>query len=501
MASFNNRRALQVLLMVSIIISLSLVFKMTQGDAVNDQQQRLTQTQTYKALIEIVKMTQDHYYKEADRQAMYEGALKGALAALGDPYTYYLSGINLQRQRENIYEGRFGGLGIRIYPDNGYVKISMPIPGSPAESVGLQAGDIITRIEKEPVRLEGPNAITVDDVVDRLRGELGTDVTISIHRRGLTQEKEYTITRADIRIDSIQKAVIEDGIGYIKIDNFTGRTEEEFGSALRALQGEMDLQALVLDLRNNPGGMFPDARAVASVFLEEGQLIVSTGGRNKDYDQKYFVKRGGVHCSEDVELLVLVNEYSASGSEIVAGAIKDTKRGILIGHKTFGKGVVQQHFNLKQIPGIASLTISSYYTPSGVSIHGEGISPHVKVDLFDIEDQEILMLNKAIEKHIIEDFVVEHIQKVEEEAGTTPKDPAALLERVPEITERLEKEGIALRTQLIRRQARRAFDLNVGNNRLIDLEGDQQLQKAVDVIHNGEVPRILAAAEVQTDLQ
>ncbi len=500
MALFNNKRALQVLLLLSIVISLSLIFKMTQGDAIDRDQDRLTQIKTYKTLLEIAEIAQANYYKEVDRQEMFEGALKGALFALKDPYTYYLAGTDLQRQRENIYEGRFGGLGIRIYPDNGYVKISMPLLGSPAERVGLQAGDIITKIGDEPVRLEGPSAMTLEEVVNKLRGEIGTDVTISIHRRGWPEEKEITITRANIQIDSIQSTLVEDGIGYIKIDNFTGRTEEEFGQALEKIREQTTLKALILDLRNNPGGMFPDARAVASVFLDEGQLIVSTRGRNSAFNQEYRVKKGSIHCPNDVELVVLVNEYSASGSEIVAGAIKDTKRGILIGQRTFGKGVVQQHFNLKQASGIASLTISSYYTPNGTSIHGTGIQPHITVDPLKIEGEDVLMLTRAIEKHIIEDFVVDYIQQVEEETGVTPKDVSGLLEKLPELTKLLDEENISLSSLIIRRQAKRAFDLNVGNNRLIDLESDPQLSKALDVIHNGEVPKILAAAELQTDV-
>jgi carboxyl-terminal processing protease len=216
-------------------------------------------------------------------------------------------------------------------------------------------------VNGEVINIGGPTGKTLEDVVDVLRGEIGTQVTVTIQRRGHLEPFDVTLTRAEIPIDSVEEMMLEERIGYIQIHSFTGRTSEEFRDALTELLNAKGggMKSLILDLRDDPGGLLEAAKYVADAFLSEG-IIVSTKGRYHRFDQGYPADRE-VLCPPEVGLVVLVNEYSASGSEIVAGAIKDSKRGILLGTKTFGKGVVQQRFPLDNGGGAVSLTISTYY--------------------------------------------------------------------------------------------------------------------------------------------
>jgi C-terminal peptidase prc len=301
---------------------------------------------------------------------MFEGAIKGALSELDDPYSFYLSPKDLQRESENLYHATFGGLGIHIYTEKegGRVRIYSPLPNTPAMKAGLQAGDDIIGVNGVRIKIR-PNGQRLEDVVDILRGKVGTDVTITVRRRGISEPFNVTLTRKKIKPKSVEKTILEDGIGYILIRQFTGRSSEEFRNALTELRSDKqnEMKALILDLRNNPGGLLDAAHYVADAFISEG-IIVSTKGRTPRFDQKYDAKYPEL-CPSDIPLIVLVNGFSASGSEIVAGAIKDTGRGVILGTRTFGKGLVQQRFPLKNGGGAVSLTVSRYYTPNGISIN------------------------------------------------------------------------------------------------------------------------------------
>ena len=271
-------------------------------------------------------------------------SIKGALASLNDPYTYYVSAREHQRAIENLYNAQFGGLGIHIYEDHrGFIKISKPIPNTPAALANLQAGDYITKVNGKRIHLSEKTGMRTDDVIDLLRGELGTDVTITIQRKFL-DPFDVTLTRGNIPINSVKSTMLEDGIGYIRISGFIGSrredgTEGEFNEALETHKAA-GMKTLILDLRDNQGGLLNAAFHIADAFINEG-IIVSTKGRRSEFNEEYRAT-SEILCPPDIPLIVLVNEYSASASEIVAGAIKDTRRGILVGQKTYGKGVVQK---------------------------------------------------------------------------------------------------------------------------------------------------------------
>ena len=364
-----NKHALSILTIIAFV-AISLLFVSVGGkDALSDRTGRNNFTFN-KALIEVIRNTEAFYYKDTDTDQMYEGAIKGALSSLDDPYSFYLSPKNLQRESENLYHATFGGLGIHIYTEKegGPVRIYRPLPNSPAMKAGLHAGDDIIGVNGVPIKIR-PNGQRLEDVVDILRGKVGTDVTITVRRRGISEPFNVTLTRKKIQPKSVEKAILEDGIGYILIRQFTGRSSEEFRNAVTELRSDKqnELKAIILDLRHNPGGLLDAAHYVADAFIPKG-VIVSTKGRKPRFDQEYPAKYPEL-CPPDIPLVVLVNGFSASGSEIVAGAIKDTGRGVILGTRTFGKGLVQQRFPLKNGGGAVSLTVSRYYTPSGVSIN------------------------------------------------------------------------------------------------------------------------------------
>ena len=445
-----------------------------------------------KALIEAIRKADVHYYNDIDQQAMYEGAIKGALVALDDPYTFYLPPVDQKREAENLYHAKFGGLGIRIYEEKGFIKIARPLAKTPAMRAGLQAGDYITKVDGEPIHISAGGQ-TLSEVVDILRGLVGTKVTVTVQRRGYSDPFDVTLIREEIEIESVRKTMLADGIGYIKIENFTGRTVEEFKKALNTLLDTEDraMTALILDLRHNPGGLLKAAYDVADAFISRG-IIVSTRGRLNRYNQEY-PATPEILCSAEIELVVLVNEYSASGSEIVAGAIKDSKRGAILGKKTFGKGVVQQRFPLNSLnkEGAVSLTISTYYTPNGVSINEKGIEPNVVVEMSKLD--EVTAAMRLYARKYIKTFVEDWIERTEKEMEETPKDFAELEAGLPELMETLTEHNIILDMEIVKNEARAVFNRNVGIDPLVDLINDNQLLEAIQLIKTGGVEAVLVS--------
>ena len=444
-----------------------------------------------KALIEVIRKADVHYYDDIDQQKMFEGAIKGALAALDDPYSFYLPPVDQKREEENLYHAKFGGLGIQIYADKGFIKIAKPLVNTPAMRAGLQAGDYITKVDGEPIHISAGGQ-TLSEVVDILRGLIGTEVTVTVQRRGYSEPFDVTLIREEIKIESVRGTRLEDGIGYIKIENFTGRTVEEFKKALNTLLDTEDgaMTALILDLRDNPGGLLKAAYDVADAFIPRG-IIVSTHGRLNRYNQQY-PATSEILCPAEIELVVLVNEYSASGSEIVAGAIKDSKRGAVLGKKTFGKGVVQQRFPLNSLEkrGAVSLTISTYYTPSGVSINEKGIEPNIVVEMSKLDKVTAAMRVYAAE--YVKTFVEEWIERTEKEMGETPKDFSQLEVELPELMATLTENKITLDMEIVKNEAKAVFNRNIGIDPLIDLVNDNQLQNAIQLITTGGIEAVLA---------
>lgn len=321
------------------------------------------------AKIRQIEKTLDTYYVEDyDKELAEELMYTGLAAGVGDPYTYYLSADSLAEQMEKN-SGHFVGIGVEIYAgDDGYIVVSSVTPGGPAEAAGILAEDKITEVDGESI-----TGKTAADVSALVKGEAGTDVTLTIFRESTGEVLEKTVTRQDIQVKTVSWRMMDDNIGYIAITNFRENTYSQFKEALDMLEAE-GMEKLVLDLRNNTGGLVKSAHEIGEELLPEGIMV---------YTMDKEGNREDTLCDDvynDVPLVVLVNGNSASAAEILAGAIQDTGRGQLIGTTTFGKGLVQRLFTLPDGSGL-NVTIQKYYTPNGTSIHGVGITPDYEVEL------------------------------------------------------------------------------------------------------------------------
>ena len=307
------------------------------------------------------------------------GALHGMVEAL-DPHSEFLEKASHDQVEEDL-SGEFGGIGIQVETRQNRVVVIAPMAGTPGERAGIRRGDEIVAIDGQPVVTGG-----VDAVVSRLRGRPRTTVTVGIQRPGLRETLTLTLTRERIRIESVRGArVLADGVGYVQLTEFSEHTGRQLRQALARL-AEQGIRALVLDLRNNPGGLLEAAVEVAQPFFREGELIVETRGRRPQDNERFRATAGGAPWS--LPLAVLVNAGSASAAEIVAGALKDAGRAVLVGERTFGKGSVQSIFKLRDGEGLR-LTTARYFTPAGTSIHEQGVRPHVEVVMTPEEDSRL----------------------------------------------------------------------------------------------------------------
>lgn len=317
---------------------------------------------------QIEEMLDTYYVEDYDKELAEELMYTGLVAGVGDPYTYYLSADSLAEQVEKN-SGHFVGIGVEIYAgDDGYIVVSSVTPGGPAEAAGILAEDKITEVDGESI-----TGKTAADVSALVKGEEGTDVTLTIFRESTGEVLEKTVTRQDIQVQTVSWRMMDDNIGYISITNFRENTYSQFKEALDTLEAE-GMEKLVLDLRNNTGGLVKSAHEIGEELLPEGIMV---------YTMDKEGNREDTLCDDvynDVPLVVLVNGNSASAAEILAGAIQDTGRGELIGTTTFGKGLVQRLFTLPDGSGL-NVTIQKYYTPNGTSIHGVGITPDYEVEL------------------------------------------------------------------------------------------------------------------------
>lgn len=318
-----------------------------------------------RSILETYHVNDDE--QKSDEELFY-GAMKGMVAAWGDPYSRFVDPDELKQEEIDI-EGEYGGLGIYIGSRDGKILVISPIEGTPAHEVGLEPMDEIVKVNDEVVL--GWN---INDVVKMLRGEPGTNVTVWVRREGHDELLRFDITRELIKIESVSQKRLTNDIAYIRIKHFTQKTAEEMLSALK-VAGETKARGLVLDLRNNPGGLLDASVAVADYFLDGGE-IVSIRGRVDKANEIFTAKPG---TAFDGPMAVLINEGSASASEIVAGALKDRERAVLVGEKSFGKGSVQTLFRLPDGSGLF-VTIAKYYTPSGVMIDGVGVEPDIVVE-------------------------------------------------------------------------------------------------------------------------
>ncbi len=338
---------------------------------------------TYKQLelfANVLSIIQDHYVTEIDTRKIINGAVNGMLLSL-DPHSSYLGPENF-RMLQNETRGSFPGIGIEITIVNHIVTIVSPIEGTPAHKAGLKAKDSIIKIENEPTK-----NMSAMQAVNKIRGPKGTQVTITVYRKGWDEAKDFILTRDIIPLQSVKTFFLEPGFLYARITNFQSDTTKDFKTALRKLKKQQPINGLILDLRNNPGGLLNQAVSVADYFLKKG-LIVYTKGRLEEQNMTFHARNTGERNYYPV--VILVNGGSASAAEIVAGAIQDHKRGILVGTSTFGKGSVQTIVPLPDGAGLR-LTTAYYYTPSGRSIQAQGITPDVVIQP---QEQQNEMANK-----------------------------------------------------------------------------------------------------------
>ena len=319
------------------------------------------------ARLEAIRSTLvEDYYQEVDEDALIEGAIRGMMYALEDPYTFYYTPDELQRHDAQS-EGVYSGLGILVQNNaDGEIEIIRVYEGGPADAAGAQAGDRIVAVDSMPV--SGGSVEELSDAVDRMRGESGSTVELQLRREG--EVLDLTLTCGDVHVSNVNSAVLEGNIGYIEICQFSGDDVEGFRAAMEELQAA-DVRGLVVDLRNNPGGLLTDVVEIADLLLPEGDVVYveNRAGERINYssDAEYW----------DVPLVVLINGMSASASEILAAAVQDFDRGALVGTRSYGKGIVQSLLVFESDGAGMQYTSATYYTPSGRCIHGTGVSPDI----------------------------------------------------------------------------------------------------------------------------
>ena len=323
---------------------------------------------------EVLEKIQNEYVEEVDQVEIIDAAINGILQSL-DPYSAYMN-PKIYEEMQTETSGEFGGLGIEVSMEGGVVKVISPIDDTPAARVGVKAGDYIVRINGEQVQGK-----TLMEAVNLMRGPVGSPIEITIRRKGLKKAKIFTIIREIIEIKSVISKLIDNEIGYLRLRAFNENSSNQLKGEISKLEKNNKLVGYILDLRNNPGGLLSQAVRISDFFLDDGE-IVSTRGRKSRENRKFFAKKGD--RIKGKPLIVLINNGSASAAEIVAGALQDQKRAVLLGEATYGKGSVQSIIPLRN-KGAIRLTISKYYLPSGKSISEVGVTPDIRVEEEDEE--------------------------------------------------------------------------------------------------------------------
>jgi len=408
------------------------------GYLLGDQGERIVSAVTdknyenLKIFSEVLHLIQKNYVEEPKVDQLIEGALNGMLATL-DPHSAYLSPEEYKEMQVET-KGKFGGIGIEITLKDGILTVVAPIEDTPAYQAGIKSGDQIIKINDEFTK-----KMTIFDAVKRLRGKEGTTVTITIMREGFTQPKEFTLTRATIQVKSVKSKILEDKIGYIRITQFQEQTAQDFHKALTEIESKTpNLQGLILDLRNNPGGLLESAVEVSDEFIDSG-IIVYTEGRTPESRMEFKAKPN--KSQHNYPMVVLVNAGSASGSEIVAGALQDYGLALILGTTTFGKGSVQTVMPLDNGGGLR-LTTAKYFTPKGRSIHGKGIEPDIvvaeKILAEKSSPQKIRVMREKDLENFYRNFKSEDKEKIEPEQETLEKKEEEGKEDDPQLNRAIE---------------------------------------------------------------
>ena len=408
--TFLSKRRLLVLaaMILGAFSALFLIAPLTTKAQSNNEE-------TYRQLTlfgDVFQRVREDYVEEVSDQDLVEAAINGMLTSL-DPHSAYLPDDNFQKMQVQT-RGKFGGLGIEVTMENGFVKVVSPIDDTPADKAGILPEDLIISVDGESIV-----GLTLNDAVEKLRGPIGSNVKISV-QRAQDEPFEVNIIRDEIKIRSVRSRLYET-IGYIRITTFSEQTSPGLQKAMDDLQAETaeGLTGLVLDLRNNPGGLLSEAIRVSDAFLEKGE-IVSTRGRGENDIQHAYARPGDI--SDGLPLVVLINSGSASASEIVAGALKDHRRAVVMGTRSFGKGSVQ---TITPMPGHGAmrLTTALYFTPSGVSIQAKGISPDIEVALARIEKLEGGLVREEDLRGALDNQEGGAEPTADNTASAEPKDP------------------------------------------------------------------------------
>ena len=338
---------------------------------------------------EVLEKINEEYVDEINQSESMDSAINGLLQSL-DPYSAYMS-PEIFDEMQTETSGEFGGLGIEVSMESGVVKVISPIDDTPASRAGIKAGDYIVKIENTQVQGK-----SLSEAVDLMRGPVGSNIELTIRRRGEKKAITFNIKREIIKIQSVKADLLEKDIGYIRLTSFNENSSEQIENKIKELEKNQKIKAYILDLRNNPGGLLSQAITISDFFLDNGE-IVSTKSRQPSENRKWFAKKGDL--TKGKTLIVLINYGSASASEIVAGALKDHKRAIILGENSFGKGSVQSIIPLKN-KGAIRLTVAKYYLPSGKSISEVGVSPDIEINEegkeFRIKSETDNQLNYAI---------------------------------------------------------------------------------------------------------
>ena len=438
-------------LLLSVIVILSFAPKAIAAS-------KEAEAQRYLGLFyDVFQFVRDNYVdeKKVEPKTLIDGALKGLFESLGDPYSQYLTADEM-RELNDTTSGRFGGVGLIISKVDNGVLVVAPIEGTPAYKEGISAGDIIIKINNE-----SSVDMKINEVVKKLRGKPGTKVRVTI-LRGESLTFPVEITRGIIEVPTVKRAMIPGGIGYLRITQFTPITPIRVKDAIKYFR-QNNYKSMIIDLRSNPGGLLDSVYRVADYFISQGP-IVSTRGRVASEDHVYTASASSTIVDKNISIIVLVDKGSASASEILAGALKDTKRAILMGEKTFGKGSVQQ---VRRIDDSGfKLTMAKYYTPSGISIDKIGIKPDTVVREKELSKEEQKELSELLNGNYIKNFVKEH-------PDFTEADILSFMKR-------LAKEKIKLDERYIKKLIRNEKNRTNNNPPVYDLEYDIVLKAAVD---------------------
>ena len=418
------KQKVRLTILIAVLISLAVIFgwqRLSIQNVAAKDQKVYENLQIFSDVLDIV---QENYVQEVEDQELIEGAISGMLKTL-DPHSSYLN-PDAYKELQVETKGSFGGIGIEITIRDGVLTVVSPLEGTPAYELGIQAGDMILRVDGEPTK-----EMTLMEAVKNMRGPKGTKVVLTIMREGFTKPKDFVITRATIAIKSVRAKTLESGYGYVRVSQFQSSTLRDLREALTKLEKEnKPMKGIVLDMRNNPGGLLDQAVKVSDEFLDEG-LIVYTGGRLKSQDMRFEAHKNTMPHAYPI--VVLVNEGSASAAEIVAGALQDHKRAVVLGVKTFGKGSVQTVMPLRNGAALR-LTTALYYTPDGRTIQAKGIEPDIVVERqLTREQQEELERPRVLR----EEDLKNHMNGEEE----TPSDVTPELQEKDKLKEELEKDN------------------------------------------------------------